>query len=38
VLGRLTPLPGGFWVGVFLVVCVGALVLGGSWVLGRPLL
>lgn len=38
VLGRLTPLPGGFWVGVLLVVCVGALVLGGSWVLGRPLL
>ena len=38
ILGRLTPLPGGFWVGVFLVVCVGALVLGGSWVLWRPLL
>ncbi|GEL46541.1 M50 family metallopeptidase [Cellulomonas hominis] len=37
-LGRLTPLPGGFWVGAFLVVCVGALVLGGSWVLDRPLL
>ena len=38
ILGRLTPLPGGFWVGAFLVVCVGALVLGGSWVLDRPLL
>lgn len=38
VLGRLTPLPGGFWVGAFLVVCVGALVLGGSWILDRPLL
>jgi hypothetical protein len=38
VLGRLTPLPGGFWVGAFLVVCVGALVLGGSWILQRPLL
>lgn len=38
VLGRLTPLPGGFWVGAFLVVCVGALVLGASWILDRPLL
>jgi hypothetical protein len=38
VLGRLTPLPGGFWVGVFLVVCVGMLVLGGSWILDLPLL
>ncbi|HEY0187900.1 MAG TPA: M50 family metallopeptidase [Cellulomonas sp.] len=38
VLGRLTPLPGGFWVGAFLVVCLGALLLGGSWVLDRPLL
>ncbi|MEN1974786.1 M50 family metallopeptidase [Cellulomonas olei] len=37
-LARLTPLPGGFWVGAFLVVCVGALVLGGSWILQRPLL
>lgn len=36
-LGRLTPLPGGFWVGAFLVVCGGALVLGGSWILQRPL-
>jgi hypothetical protein len=38
VLGRLTPLPGGFWVGAFLVVCAGALVLGGWWVLDGPLL
>jgi hypothetical protein len=38
VLGRLTPLPGGFWVGAFLLVCGGALVLGGSWILDRPLL
>lgn len=37
-LAQLTPLPGGFWVGAFLVVCVGALVLGGSWILQRPLL
>ncbi|HEY0216890.1 MAG TPA: M50 family metallopeptidase [Cellulomonas sp.] len=37
-LGRLTPLPGGFWVGVFLVVCAGALVLGASWILGWALL
>lgn len=29
VLGRLTPLPGGAWVGVFLVVTVGGAVLGG---------
>jgi hypothetical protein len=38
VLGRLTPLPGGFWVGAFLVVCLAALALGGSWILDRPLL
>lgn len=37
-LARLTPLPGGFWVVAFLLVCVGALVLGGSWILQRPLL
>lgn len=37
-LGRLTPLPGGFWVAAFLLVCGGALVLGGSWILDRPLL
>jgi Peptidase M50B-like len=32
-LARLTPLPALFWVGVFLVVDVGALVLGGRWLL-----
>lgn len=37
ILGRLTPLPGGFWVVAFLLVCGGALALGGSWVLARPL-
>jgi hypothetical protein len=29
-LARLTGLPGGFWVGVFALIAVGALVLGGS--------
>jgi Peptidase M50B-like len=33
-LARLTRLPGGFWVGVFALVAVGALVLGG-WLLVR---
>ena len=32
-LARLTRLPGLFWVGVFLVVDVGALVLGARWLL-----
>jgi hypothetical protein len=32
-LARLTRLPALLWVGVFLVVDVGALVLGGSWLL-----
>jgi hypothetical protein len=32
-LARLTPFPAVFWVGVFLVVDVGALVLGGRWLL-----
>jgi hypothetical protein len=32
-LARLTRLPGVFWVGVFLLVDVGALVLGGRWLL-----
>jgi len=32
-LARLTRLPGLFWVGVFLVVDVGALLLGGRWLL-----
>jgi hypothetical protein len=31
-LGRLTGVPGGVWVGVFWVVCVAALALGG-WLL-----
>ena len=30
-LGRLTPLPALVWVGVFLLVTVGALALGSSW-------
>jgi hypothetical protein len=33
-LARLTGLPALLWVGFFLVVDVGALVLGGSWLLG----
>jgi hypothetical protein len=32
-LARLTPFPALFWVGVFLLVDVGALVLGGRWLL-----
>jgi hypothetical protein len=32
-LARLTPLPALFWVGVFLTVDVGALVLGARWLL-----
>ena len=32
-LARLTRVPGLFWVGVFLLVDVGALVLGGRWLL-----
>ena len=32
-LARLTPLPALFWVGVFLLVDLGALVLGGYWLL-----
>ena len=32
-LAGLTPLPALFWVGVFLLVDVGALLLGGSWLL-----
>ena len=30
-LGRLTHLPGGVWVGILFLVCVAALVLGGAW-------
>jgi hypothetical protein len=33
-LARLTPFPGLFWVTVFLLVDVGALVLGARWLLG----
>jgi hypothetical protein len=32
-LARLTPFPALFWVGVFLVVDVGALALGARWLL-----
>ena len=32
-LARLTRLPGLFWVGVFLVIDVGALLLGARWLL-----
>jgi|GEM_PF-128529 len=34
ILARLTHVPGLFWVGVFLVVTLGAAVLGGSWIVG----
>lgn len=33
VLARLTPVPAVVWVGVFWLVGVGALLLGGSWIL-----
>ena len=33
VLARLTRLPGGFWVFALLLVCLGALALGGWWLL-----
>lgn len=33
-LARLTGLPGIFWVALFLLVTLGALALGGSWILG----
>src|SRR6478672_11833845 len=35
-LGRLTSLPGVVWVGAFLAVTVGSLVVGAGWILGRP--
>ncbi|MEV7974265.1 M50 family metallopeptidase [Cellulomonas sp. NPDC089187] len=38
VLARLTPLPGGFWVGALLLVCVAGLVLGGWWLLDGTVL
>lgn len=34
-LGRLTPLPGGFWVVVFLLITLAALALGAGLLLGR---
>ena len=34
-LGRLTRLPAGVWVSIFLLLCVGALA-GGGWLLLRP--
>lgn len=34
ILARLTRVPGLLWVGVFLVVTVGAAVLGGWWIVG----
>lgn len=34
-LGRLTPLPGGLWVAVFLVITLAALLLGGALLLGQ---
>ncbi|MGP7960038.1 M50 family metallopeptidase [Sanguibacter sp. A247] len=36
-LGRLTRLPGGFWVGVFGLVTSGALALGTWWLVGPTL-
>jgi hypothetical protein len=35
-LARLSGIPGLIWVGVFLVVTVGALALGGYWLLVAP--
>jgi hypothetical protein len=35
-LARLTRLPGLFWVGVFLLVSLGALLLGVQWLLPTP--
>ena len=36
-LGRLTHLPGLFWVGVLLLVCLGCLALGGAWLVDLQL-
>jgi hypothetical protein len=35
-LAALTHLPGLVWVGVFLVLCLAALAIGGFWLLGGP--
>ncbi len=35
ILARLTRVPGIVWVGVFLVVCLGALSLGATWLAGE---
>jgi len=35
-LARLSGIPGLFWVGIFFVVAVGALALGGYWLLVAP--
>ncbi|GGC02191.1 M50 family metallopeptidase [Cellulomonas carbonis] len=37
VLAGLTRVPGLVWVGVFLLVCVAAAVVGGAWIVGLPL-
>lgn len=33
-LGRLTHLPGAVWVGILLLVCLAALALGATWLIG----
>lgn len=35
-LARLSGLPGALWVGLFWLVCVACLLLGGWWLLGAP--
>ena len=37
ILGRLTHTPGLLWVGVLLVICLAALVVGGAWLVGLQL-
>nr|WP_210728504.1 M50 family metallopeptidase [Cellulomonas septica] len=36
-LGRLTHLPGLFWVGVLLLICLACFALGGAWLVGLQL-
>lgn len=36
-LGRLTHMPGGLWVGILLLFCVAALALGAAWLIGLQL-